>query len=743
MIAPETTALRLQVRHNGFDPLPVEGKVPPLTGWQTKFDISDDEIRLWPKSWHLAASTGVLAKFAPGLDIDIRIEAAAKAIETLAREHFEGRGEIHVRFGLPPKRLIPLRTDKPFPKLYCTFTAPDGSEHKIEILGDGQQYVVDGIHPDTHKPYTWFGGDLANIKRKDLPDVQHEDAEKFLNAAIKLLAEEHGFVVKNTNISGRTTNGGGDPHDPGDDPRADPELIAMAFDVIPNNVDWERWYTFGMATWRATGGSGEGFAVWDAWSKKSPKYDARNTALKWAAFFKSPPTKIGAGTIFHFADQASPTWRKPWRKEQPQPQPGPGPQPGPQPQPKENYMQGKTKLACNVGNIILALEQEPEIINAFGYDEMVRTPMLLRPLFNADPNNFKLRPVTDADVTGVQAWLQWFRFRRLGKDTTHEAINKHAREHAFHPVRDYLDRVAANWDRKSRVDKWLSYYLGVEHNDYSSAIGRMFLVAMVARIYQPGCQADYCVVLEGPQGILKSRACRVLGDKWFSDSLPEITNAKDASQHLRGKWLIEIAEMHAINKAEAAQLKSFISRPAERYRPSYGRLEVVEPRQCIFIGTSNKDVYLRDETGGRRFWPIVTTSIDIDALAQDRDQLFAEAVALYRKGEHWWPDREFEQKHIKAEQEARYESDPWEEPIASYLATQKKVTILDVAVDALNFERSTPPPPSYGSYGQPPRGTPINRLGTADARRIAAVMTTLKWKRGKRGPNGERFWEEV
>jgi len=385
------------------------------------------------------------------------------------------------------------------------------------------------------------------------------------------------------------------------------------------------------------------------------------------------------------------------------------------------YMESKTPLACNVGNTLLALDREPEIMNAFGYDEMLRAEVLLRPLFGDDPH-FKRRPATDADVTAVQKWLQWFGFRRLGKDTTHQAIAKHAREHSFHPVRNYLDEL--KWDRKPRIDTWLSYYLGVERNDYSTAIGKMFFISMVARVYDPGCQADYMVVLEGPQGILKSKACRILGGPWFSDHLPDVGSGKDVSQHLRGKWLIEIAEMHAISKAEASQLKSFISRTTERYRPSYGRLEVIELRQCIFVGTTNREAYLRDETGGRRFWPIKTTSIDVNALAQDRDQLFAEAVALYRKGEHWWPDREFEQEHIKEEQAARYEGDPWEEPIAQFLATVSRTTILQVAKSALDFDK-------------------VDRLGTADARRVAAVMITLGWQRGKREPGtGQRFWEK-
>jgi predicted P-loop ATPase len=357
-------------------------------------------------------------------------------------------------------------------------------------------------------------------------------------------------------------------------------------------------------------------------------------------------------------------------------------------------------------------------------DEMLCAPVLMKSL-DREPS-FTPRPVTDVDVGFLQEQLQQAGLKSIPKDTVHQAVDMIASERSFHPVREYLRDL--EWDGEKRLKHLLSKYFGAEPSAYVRAIGRMFLVSMVARIMKPGCKADHMLVIEGPQGALKSTACAVLAGQWFSDHLPEVSAGKDVSQHLRGKWLIEVAEMHAMNRAETTLLKSFITRQEERYRPSYGRREVIEPRQSVFVGTTNKDAYLRDETGGRRFWPFKAGVIDIAALARDRDQLFAEAVHHYHLGTAWWPNRRFEREHIAPKQADRYEADAWEEAVRTFLATGgigitplTQTTILEVARGSLNFEK-------------------VDRLGTADQRRIAAVLEQLGWVRGEKGGKGERWW---
>ena len=178
-----------------------------------------------------------------------------------------------------------------------------------------------------------------------------------------------------------------------------------------------------------------------------------------------------------------------------------------------------------LANVLIALRAEFPTV--FAFDEMMRVLVLKEPLAS-DPN-FIPRPCTDVDVGIVQEQLQHFGLKRLAKDVTHQAIDIHAQDNRFHPVRDYLEQL--QWDGTTRLPSLFSRCFGSDDTEYTRAIGAMFLTSMVARIFEPGCKADHLPVIEGPQGTLKSSACRVLGGPWFSDSLPDVTAGKDVSQH--------------------------------------------------------------------------------------------------------------------------------------------------------------------------------------------------------------------
>jgi predicted P-loop ATPase len=379
------------------------------------------------------------------------------------------------------------------------------------------------------------------------------------------------------------------------------------------------------------------------------------------------------------------------------------------------------KVVNNVSNALLALRTDPALSSVLAFDEMLQIPFLMKVLPGGSKTaNFVPRPISDHDVTLLQEYLQCCGLMRIGKDVVHQAVDLRAEECKFHPVRQWLNSL--QWDGKKRVDTWLTDYLGAEQAPYANCVGQMFLTAMVARVSKPGCKADYMLVLEGKQGALKSTACSVLGGKWFSDNLPDVTGGKDVSQHLPGKWLIEIAEMSAMSRGETAQLKAFVTRTTERYRPSYGRKEVIQPRQCVFIGTTNKSTYLRDETGGRRFWPVKVGHINIDELKNDRDQLFAEAVTLFEQGVPWHPDSEFEHQHIHPEQEARYEVDAWEGPIREYLEKSKPecVYLRELLADVLQID--------------------LAMRGRATSNRVVAILERLEWIRLKKDSKGYYPW---
>ncbi|MBN8964591.1 MAG: hypothetical protein J0H89_04250 [Rhizobiales bacterium] len=289
-------------------------------------------------------------------------------------------------------------------------------------------------------------------------------------------------------------------------------------------------------------------------------------------------------------------------------------------------------------------------------------------------------------------------------------VSDSARLNSFNPVIDYLDRV--QWDGHPRIGKWLSTYGGAMSSPYVDAVGSLMLIAAVRRIRRPGCKFDEIVVLESPQGTNKSTALKILAvdDTWFSDDLPLNADGKRAIESLRGRWIIEAAELSGMKRADIEPLKAFLSRQVDRARMAYGRLVTEVRRQCIIFGTTNDNSYLRDTTGNRRIWPIRITQFDLEALTRDRDQLWAEASVREAQGESIRLDRQL-WAQAAAEQSARMTEDPFFEALEAELGNVEGKITTEVVWSIL--------------------GVPSHLRGQEQAHRVTSAMNRLGWERPK------------
>jgi predicted P-loop ATPase len=299
--------------------------------------------------------------------------------------------------------------------------------------------------------------------------------------------------------------------------------------------------------------------------------------------------------------------------------------------------------------------------------------------------------VTDSDMVRLRAWLATMKAFEIPPQLIQDAVTEAAHRAPFHPVRDWLDGLL--WDGKPRIDTWLTKYAGVEQSQYSAAIGRKFLCGAAARIYRPGCKFDTMPVLEGHQGIGKTRLCKALGGKWYGDIVID-PHSRDTVGALLGKWIVEMSEMEVTKRAETTALKAFISRQSDRVRLAYGRLSQDYPRQCVFIGSINPETdgaYLKDSTGNRRFWPVaIPGKVDVGGVERVREQLFAEAVDAVNHGETLYLDSPVLELAAKREAAKRAIVHPWVEAIGNWLTQvdennmlRKDVTAREVFIGAL------------------------------------------------------------
>ncbi len=388
--------------------------------------------------------------------------------------------------------------------------------------------------------------------------------------------------------------------------------------------------------------------------------------------------------------------------------------------------------------LMLILKNHRDLVGMLGFDQYSELIMKVSPPPWHDYKvKFRVSEWTELDDYRLRHWLSTRYFEAKEKDVM-QAVTLVAREKQFHPLIEKIE--ATPWDGEHRLRMWPITYLGacqgkdfeklsVDERDriaaYTERAGVMWMVGAIARVYVAadpatpvGAQVDTMLILEGEQGIMKSSALRVLGGEWFTDERLDFNN-KDSLMVLQGRWIVEMAELEGMNKAESSSIKQFIPKRQDLFRLPYGRMLVKKPRRCIFAGTVNHDAYLKDDSGNRRFLPISCTKIDIEALKRDVDQLWAEALHMYRHKVTWWIE-EKDRRLFAEEQEKRYQEDAWQEPIEGFIGSRTTTSTAEVMAEALKIDSA--------------------RWDKMSQMRVGAILRRMGFKRVKIGDKNSRCW---
>jgi len=372
---------------------------------------------------------------------------------------------------------------------------------------------------------------------------------------------------------------------------------------------------------------------------------------------------------------------------------------------KGKIEQGPRGPKKNLRNLMLHLQNLPGLGKALKFNDFTGRV------------EWKGEPLQDEDIIDIRLMIEDSGFEPTTSDVL-PAVIRHAHDNKFDPVRDYLDGL--EWDKVPRINRWLQYYMGAPDHEILEIFGSKFLIGAVARIYEPGCQMDNMLVFEGKQGAGKTTACAALFGRDYMISSISDFKSKEASIALQGRWVAEIAELSALYKTDIRDVKKFITETIDQFRPPYGKGYIERPRRCVFIATTNERQYLKDATGNRRFWPVPCADVKVPELTQVRDQLWAEAVLRYSKGEPWWLTDIEHITQAEAIQGDRSEQDPWGEVIDMWLDTPE-IKVRDFVTCAFVLQEAIK--------------MPTDRQNRGDEMRVANHLAKRGWKHMKRRPH--------
>lgn len=642
------------------------GKQPLHKGWTTETPMTLDEAAL-----HMAGGGNVGVRLRGGdlvVDVDPRhFNVGDDPVARLWRDFMlpecpfvkTGGGGFHFYLRKPSEIEVVDRLD---------------AYKGIEFKSKGRQVVAAGsIHPDTRRLYTLDDDPIA-LLLSDAPEA----ATAFLDAIRKPIIEAS---------RGK----------PGEITPEQLERLLSKRDVLSYNGRHDDWLRIMMAAHHGT--NGDGVDEFVAWSLGDPDYADHETSIRdrWNSL-TAKPGGVTLGTLLKaLADDGHGAFieevlRSPATEDFADDLPAEIARPV--------FMEKSGRIESNYRNTQRAVEAGGLGV---AYDELANRAVLRaeRLPWTRDIG----RELNDDLIRIVREWImEQFGFEPK-KDDVSDVLFALATKNTFNPVVEYLDGLS--WDGVERVDGLLPRYFGSADGAYERAVGRKLMLAAVRRARHPGTKFDTVPILEGKQGSGKTSALRVLGGRWHSDAELGRLDGKDAPGILHDVWILELGELTSMGKADVDHLKAFVSRMEDRYRPPYGKAVKTYPRRCVFVGTTNSNSYLQDLTGNRRFLPVQTGAIDLDALKRDRDQLWAEAGRIEAGGESLvLPENLWSEAALR--QDERLANDPWVDAVKMYLVkdeSRTRYSSQELLEDAL--------------------GVPCNRQNQREAKRLSAVMARL------------------
>jgi len=392
----------------------------------------------------------------------------------------------------------------------------------------------------------------------------------------------------------------------------------------------------------------------------------------------------------------------------------------------DNFLDKTKKKTSKLEKIITLLQNHADLKDSFRYNEFTGKEEVNRDMLVFSPHSRPGDTVSDQDITLLRAFLA----KKLSWDSSEGtiacAVTDVATRHSYHPIKQYLK--ALKWDGVERLDHWLFNYCYVEETPFTMAVARKILVAMVKRIFEPGCQFDHMPILEGEQGIYKSSLLRALGEPWYG-TIVLTTDRKSMVENMVGKWLLEVEELVGFRKGDQDHIKSNVSCPMDTVRLSYGRKSHDYKRQSVFVATYNPGEYNKylSDNQNRRFWPITIppgVKIKLEEFKEVRDLLLAEAQHLYLKGEKLFLDDEASAFYSQLEQREREVPHPLEDKIVSWLEDKSiknvnfGVTTTEIAIDCCEI--------------------PKGQLNSGHHRDIAKVLKKDGWAKKPKAQGKER-----